>query len=200
MLLALVSVHWPERFERLRRRRWVLLAVLAAGVVHLVLIGKLGVVGSTVGFTVAYLTASALLLLLYRAAWVPRARWVSVPMALLGRYSYGIYIWHVFAAAVALDLLSGAGPEPSSVTGQLVRYGAAMAVGMAATAAVEKPVLRLRERLLPARRPVPGRAAPVSAAPLTVPITLAAPPTVPIPLPVRRHEPTPSAQAAPAVA
>src|SRR5215203_2413816 len=54
LLLALVSVHWPERFEQLRRRRGLLLGVLAAGVTHLVVIGKVGVAGSTAGFTVAY--------------------------------------------------------------------------------------------------------------------------------------------------
>jgi peptidoglycan/LPS O-acetylase OafA/YrhL len=151
VLLALVSIHWPERFERLRARRGLLLGVLAAGVLHLVTVGKQGPVGSTVGFTVAYLTAGALLLLLYRAAWVPRARWITAPVALLGRYSYGIYIWHVFAAAVALDLVPGTGPAPETASAQAVKYGAAVAVGVLATVAVEKPVLRLRDRLLPAK-------------------------------------------------
>jgi peptidoglycan/LPS O-acetylase OafA/YrhL len=151
VLLALVSIHWPERFERLRARRGLLVGVLVAGVLHLLTVGKQGPIGSTVGFTVAYLTAGALLLLLYRAAWVPRARWITAPMALLGRYSYGIYIWHVFAAELALDLLPGAGPAPETASAQAVKYGAAVVVGVLATVAVEKPVLRLRDRLLPAK-------------------------------------------------
>ena len=151
VLLALVSVHWPEQFERLRRCRWLLLGVLAAGTVHLVTVGKVGAVGSTIGFTVAYLTGAALLLLIYGAAWVRRARWLTAPTAMLGRYSYGIYIWHIFAAAVALDVLPAGGPESTSAAGQVVKYGAAVAVGVLATVAVEKPVLRLRDRLLPAK-------------------------------------------------
>jgi peptidoglycan/LPS O-acetylase OafA/YrhL len=162
LLLALISVHWPECFERLRGRRRLLIGVLAAGVVHLVTVGKSGAVGSTIGFTVAYLTGAALLLLLYRAAWVPRVRWITEPMALLGRYSYGIYIWHIFAATVALDLIPGWGPESTTAGAQVVRYGAAIAVGVLATVAVEKPVLRLRDRLLPAKTHAP-------AAPPTVP-------------------------------
>jgi peptidoglycan/LPS O-acetylase OafA/YrhL len=150
VLLALLSVHWPERFDRLRRRRGLLLGVLAAGTVHLVTVGKMGAVGGTIGFTVAYLTGAAVLLLLHGAAWVPRARWISEPMALLGRYSYGIYIWHVSAAAAALDLLPGSGPESSSAGAQLLEYGAAIAVGVLATVVVERPALRLRDRLLPA--------------------------------------------------
>jgi peptidoglycan/LPS O-acetylase OafA/YrhL len=159
VLLALVSVHWPERFEQLRRCRSVLLGVLAAGTVHLVTVGKQGAVGSTVGFTVAYLTAAALLLLIYRAAWVARARWIAEPMALLGRYSYGIYIWHIFAAAVALDLLPVWDSESTSAGAQAMKYGAAIAVGVLATVAVEKPMLRLRDRLVPTEdRAVPNPA------------------------------------------
>ena len=147
LLLALVHVHWPERFEQLRRQRALLVGVLALGIVWLVRIGKDGVLGSTLGYTVAYLTAAAVLLLLYRARWVTRARWVSVPAAFLGRYSYGIYIWHVFAAQIAMELggWTPHAPEPVPV---LVRYAAAIAVGVVATAVVEKPVLRLRDRLL----------------------------------------------------
>jgi len=114
-----------------------------------VTVGKQGAVGSTVGFTVAYLTAAALLLLIYRAAWVARARWIAEPMALLGRYSYGIYIWHIFAAAVALDLLPVWDSESTSAGAQAMKYGAAIAVGVLATVAVEKPMLRLRDRLVP---------------------------------------------------
>ena len=173
VLLALVSVHWPERFERLQRRRWLLFAVLGAGIVHLAAVGKKGPIGSTLGFTVGYLTAAALLLLVFRARWVPRARVIAVPMAMLGRYSYGIYIWHLFAAAVAVDLLPGVGPDSTSVAAELVRYGAGIAVGVLATIAVEKPALRLRDRLLPAED---HAAAPPVA------------PTVPIRLPARRGE------------
>jgi len=168
VLLALLSIHWPERFDRLRRRRWLLLGTLAAGTAHLLVVGKQGPIGTTVGFTVAYVTAGALLLLLYRAAWVPRARWVTAPVAFLGRYSYGIYIWHVFAGAVALDLLPGPAPSTGTAIAQTVKYVAAIVVGVVATVAVEKPVLRLRDRLFPAKDhdPAPIRAA---AQPMSLP-------------------------------
>ena len=175
VLLAQLCVHWPERFERLQRRRRLLLSVLGAGIVHLAVVGKQGPIGSTVGFTVAYLTAAALLLLVYRARWVARARFVAVPMAVLGRYSYGIYIWHVFAAAVAVDLLPGVGPESTTASAAAVKYVAAVAVGVLATVAVEKPVLRLRDRWLPARDHATAQAAA---------------PAVPAGLPARRDEPT----------
>jgi peptidoglycan/LPS O-acetylase OafA/YrhL len=171
VLLALVSVHWPERFEQVRRQRALLLGVLALGVAWLSRIGKDTVLGSTLGYTVTYLTAAALLLLLFRAPWVTRARWVTAPVAFLGRYSYGIYIWHLFAAAVAMELAGWTphDPEPAAV---LTRYAVAIAVGVVATAVVEKPVLRLRDRLLPARdgRREPTPPAPAAPAASRVPV------------------------------
>jgi peptidoglycan/LPS O-acetylase OafA/YrhL len=162
VLLALISVHWPERFDRLVRRRRLWALVTAAGVAFLATVGKQGPLGGTLGFTVAYLTGAAFLLLLFRARWVPRLRWLSAPVALLGRYSYGIYIWHVTAAALALRVLPGLEEESATPTAQVVRYAAAIGVGVLATVLVEKPVLRLRDRLLPraapAAEPVPPRA------------------------------------------
>jgi peptidoglycan/LPS O-acetylase OafA/YrhL len=163
VLLALISVHWPERFDRLVRARWLWAATTALGVAFLVTVGKQGAVGSTAGFTVAYLTSASFLLLLYRAAWVVRARWVTAPIAALGRYSYGIYIWHLFAAHLALGLLPGLEWETSTPLAQCVKYCAAIGFGVAATVLVEKPALRLRDRLAPRadRRPSPSPAGPL---------------------------------------
>jgi len=94
---------------------------------------------------------------------VPRARWITAPVALLGRYSYGIYIWHVFAAQIALGWV-GLDWEASTPLAQAVKYGAAIALGVAATLLVERPVLRLRDRLVPGaadeRRAVDDRPVP----------------------------------------
>src|SRR3954468_5234623 len=149
VVLAVVSVRWPERFDRLQRLRWAWLGVAALGTAFLATVGKSGPVGSTLGFTVAWLTAAAVLLLVYRARWVTRARWATAPMAALGRYSYGIYIWHVFAAQIVLGLLDLEW-EAATPAAQAAKYGAAIAIGVLATVLVERPVLRLRDRLLPA--------------------------------------------------
>jgi peptidoglycan/LPS O-acetylase OafA/YrhL len=183
VLLALVSVHWPERFEQLHHHRRLLLGVLALGTVHLLTIGKQGPLGTTIGFTVAYLTAAALLLLVYRAAWVTRARWIAVPMAMLGRYSYGIYIWHIFAAHTVLSLLPGR--EPSGALAQVIEYAAAITVGVLATVVVEKPVLRLRDRVLPAKDHSPSERPMEDDAAAGHTHASWSPPTVAVSLPVR---------------
>jgi peptidoglycan/LPS O-acetylase OafA/YrhL len=150
VLLAVVRVHAPAAFDRLLRWRWLWAAATAAGVYVLAHLGKIGALGATLGYTVAWLTGAAFLLLLHGAAWVPRAGWLTRPVAALGRYSYGIYIWHVFAAELALGWLPGLDYRSSGPVAQLVKFGAAILVGVVATRVLERPVLRLRDRLVPA--------------------------------------------------
>jgi peptidoglycan/LPS O-acetylase OafA/YrhL len=151
VLLAVVSVHRPAAFERLVARRWIWVAVVVAGVGFLATVGKQGVLGGTLGYTVAYVTGAAFLLLVHGAAWVSRAGWVSRPLAMLGRYSYGVYIWHVLAAQVVLQHLPGLDYGSSTPLAQFAKFGAAVAVGVLATVLVERPALRLRDRLVPAK-------------------------------------------------
>ncbi|RFU20907.1 acyltransferase family protein [Geodermatophilus marinus] len=150
VLLAVVAVHRPATFDRLltRRRLWAVLTLL--GVAWLATIGKDGALGSTLGYTVAYLTAGAFLLLLHRAPLVARVPAVSAPLAALGRYSYGVYIWHIAAAQFVLGRLPGVEYASWTPLEQVLKYAAAVAVGIAATLLVERPVLRVRDRLLPA--------------------------------------------------
>jgi peptidoglycan/LPS O-acetylase OafA/YrhL len=150
VLLAVLAVRLPAVFDRLRAHRRALSAVLIGGIVFLGTVGKDGVVGSTIGYTVAYLTGAALLLLVYKARWVPRAIWISGPMAALGRYSYGIYIWHIAAAQWLLGRLPGVEYESWTPLEQALKYGSAIALGVVATILVEKPVLRLRDAMFPA--------------------------------------------------
>jgi peptidoglycan/LPS O-acetylase OafA/YrhL len=154
VLLAALSVHRPALWQRLLGHRWAWIAVTGVGVAVLAVVGKESIPGTTIGFTVAHLTAAAFLLALYEARWVPRARPITVPLAALGRYAYGVYIWHFAAAHVVL----GPAYEDGTPLVQALKYGAAIAVGVLATVLVEQPVLRLRDRLLSDRRTEAPRA------------------------------------------
>jgi peptidoglycan/LPS O-acetylase OafA/YrhL len=156
VLLAVLRVHAPAAFDRLVQRRWPLAAAAAAGVLFLATVGKIGAPGSTLGYTVAYLTGAAFLLLLHGATWVPRAGWLTRPMAALGRYSYGIYIWHVFAAELVLGWLPGVDYASFGPAAQLAKFGAAICAGVLTTVLIERPVMRLRDRLVPAAAPARG--------------------------------------------
>jgi peptidoglycan/LPS O-acetylase OafA/YrhL len=150
LLLAVLRVHAPASFERLQRRRWLWAALTATGVAFLAVVGKGGALGNTLGYTVAYVTGASFLLLLHGAAWVPRAGWLSRPLAALGRYSYGIYIWHLFAAQSVLSWLPGLDYHSTTPLAQAVKFGVAIGAGVLATVVVDRPTLRLRDRLLPA--------------------------------------------------
>src|SRR4051812_32700152 len=139
VLLAVVRVHAPSAFDRLLRWRWLWAATTAGGVWVLASVGNTGPVGATLGYTVAYLTGAAFLLLLHDAAWVPRAGVLTRPLAAVGRYSYGIYIWHLFAAEVALRWLPGLDRDSSGPTAQLVKFGAAILAGVLVTRVLERP-------------------------------------------------------------
>jgi len=185
VLLAAIAVYRPAVFDRLLRLRplWVLVSGL--GLAWLVLVPKTVPLGTTVGFTVAYLTSAAFLLSMYRAAWVPRARLVTAPMAALGRFSYGVYIWHTAGAMFVLGFLPGDAYHQSSPLVQVIKYTSAIAVGVLATALVEKPVLRLRDRLLPGKAETP-RPRQVDEASLWLPAS-----TAPSPLPLVGSRPIP---------
>ena len=154
VLLAVLRLHAPAAFERLVGRRWLWVAVTAAGVCFLSSVPKDSPLGEVLGYTVAYLTGAAFLLLLYDAAWVSRAGWVSRPMAALGRHADGIYVWHLFAAHVVLDLVPGVDYDSATPAAQALKFGAATTAGVLTTLLVERPVLRLRDRLVPSARPV----------------------------------------------
>ena len=108
-------------------------------------------------YTVDFYTGACFLLLQHGAAWVPSAVYLIRPHALLGRYSYGIYIWHLLAAQVVLDHLPGLDYGSSTPLAQLAKYGAAVVAGITATVLVGRPVLRLRDRLVPAAARVDAR-------------------------------------------
>jgi peptidoglycan/LPS O-acetylase OafA/YrhL len=155
VLLAVLRLHAPAAFERVVSWRWLWAAATGAGVCFLSAVPKDSALGSVVGYTVAYLTGAAFLLLLHGAAWVPRAGWLTRPMAALGRHAYGIYVWHLLAARLVLDAVPGLDYDSATPAAQALKFGAAVTAGVLATLLLERPVLRLRERFVPSRtRPV----------------------------------------------
>lgn len=114
----------------------------------------------TLGLTVSYLGAGALLLCLLdtrepQAA--PKQRAHGRFLCWLGRNSYAIYLWHLPVAVwgvgkIKTSLAPGL-PYPAELG---LYFGLSLALGALATRMVEQPVLRLRDRWFPSRSGAPA--------------------------------------------
>lgn len=113
---------------------------------------------SVVGLTGLYLGwGGVLLLFLYVVrlpVWVEGTRF-GRQILRIGRDSYNIYLWHVFVLEVLGPLwrpFTAGIPFVSHIRGDFIIYAAtSILCGHIATWAIERPMLRLRDRLVPRR-------------------------------------------------
>lgn len=144
VLLSWATHFAPEVLEHAWTRfRW-LFAIVAAALVAPALCIEMGSGWylPTIGLTGVYLASGVLLMfaLRWKSAWRP--------LAIIGTYSYSIYLWHIPVRFFGLGWL------PQNVT-PLTRSAAylasAVVLGIAAAWLVERPFLALRDRLFPTR-------------------------------------------------
>jgi peptidoglycan/LPS O-acetylase OafA/YrhL len=164
VLLSYVAHFHPDVFSLVGRRRG-LLAV--ASVLALLPVFSLGQLGAsfylqTVGLSVNYLAFGALVAIAGLPAAARRPGWIERSLALLGSYSYSVYLWHMFVKR-ALSYVRRAGwidwPYPVEL-GLFIALSFAFGVAMAKL--VEIPVLKLRDRYWPSRDAARASAAPVA--------------------------------------
>jgi peptidoglycan/LPS O-acetylase OafA/YrhL len=152
VLLAFVSIRFPKVLERMLRYRLLWLLMVLAAIAFLAGFPKGSGLGSTVGYTVTMLGATAFLLLLYKAEWVPRLSFVLRPIGLLGIYSYALYLWHMAAARVAERIVEKVLPGfDAPLIETAINYIFAILVAVTITCLVEWPALKLRNKVMPAR-------------------------------------------------
>lgn len=157
-----IAYGWSFHRERMvavgRRYRIPLLALTAVGVAG-PLCWPLGTsrLLVSVGFTLLQLGFAALLLtVLAREATTPAragvGRVVAAAAAVVGRDSYSIYLWHMTALYRVGSLLPTMSWHLQFALGLVL--SAALGVGMARL--IERPVLRVRDRLFPPATPEPA--------------------------------------------
>lgn len=76
-------------------------------------------------------------------------RWLA-PFAAVGQWSYGIYLFHMPCVHWGIDFLREQGVALPYQSEFLVYMLASILTGAVATHAIERPILRLRDRIVPA--------------------------------------------------
>ncbi len=154
-----VTLGYYSHFRSLavRRPRLVLLCgLLLLGPAFVASGSRLSILTATVGLTMISLGYSCVLIWALGTPWM-RAR----GLAWVGRYSYSIYLWH---AIIATFLKNSIGETRLSFAIYLI---ASLVAGFVMMKLIELPLLRIRERLLPALAPVQQR---VDASPCSSPV------------------------------
>jgi peptidoglycan/LPS O-acetylase OafA/YrhL len=104
----------------------------------------------TIGFTIFYV-GSGMMLVGILMSQIPDGHLVTA-LATLGKHSYSIYLWHMFAIVWGFALVEGTfDVELDTGTRLAMYFAAAFGVGIAMAKGVEVPVLRLRDRWFPSR-------------------------------------------------
>ena len=152
VFLAYLYQFRPERFARLGRHKLLLFAIAAAGWTVLGTWGANRAFVSTFGYTLAYLTSAAFLLGCIGLPALQRKPLIVRGLAVLGVYSYAMYIYQFVGYRMAEAAFRQLGwDSPPALAELLIRYAGAIGVAIVLTRCVEFPFLALRDRLFPSR-------------------------------------------------
>lgn len=150
VLLALLKQSWPAIFIRIQAAKAPLLVLFALSIGFLTVVRKDSLLGSTAGFTVAYIGAASFLMLVYKNALIEKWRYAFTPISMIGLYSYSMYVWHMAASNLAVKLASKAGVTSAALIVP-VKYAGAIGLAVMMFYLVEKPAMLARERFAPPR-------------------------------------------------
>ena len=149
------STGWRPRSER---AIWILRGGAAgAGALLAVLIVLLRFPSTFLfrgGFTLVAAASAVLIWQLVDAPWRPTARLLeSGPAVMIGRISYGLYLWHIpVFATFPLHAFAGR----AIVVGHVLRLALLFAIALASYHWIERPALRLKQRLSAGAEGVPA--------------------------------------------
>ena len=191
VLLAVVYRIWPDVWGRLRARRGVLAMAAFAGLVTFAFNPNNSLFVATVGYTSIQLLYCSIIVFASQfdgARVLPVLRKPLQLAAWVGRHSYPIYLFHPFIwmveGPIILPMMEDTGFAEQSLVwlaGYIVFVSLAVGVGVVIGEILEKPLLRLRNRLVPPRNmalerpatpdnphPAPGHLAAASSAEIDI--------------------------------
>jgi peptidoglycan/LPS O-acetylase OafA/YrhL len=157
--VILAGIYWmkPDLYRSLAARKNWLIAMVAALVGWLVFCTRNERLDESIGYTIQAIGFSAFIVLTLEYSKGIRNSLIYRAIAWIGLYSYGIYLWHSLALALAeiLTRKATAMGLPVLAVWALVlsaQFCAAISLGYITTRAIEFPFLRIRDALFPAKR------------------------------------------------
>ena len=143
VLLAIIYHHRPRFFARLQQPRWLLAMVPGAAIISTHWQSPFA---RSLGIFAADAAGVALLLLFYRHR--PHRSFAFRATSTIGLYSYGVYLWHESVLGPVSSMAMRI-PRVAPVFLAITPWVLAIALGIVTTYLIERPALRLRERLFP---------------------------------------------------
>ncbi len=152
VMLAFIYHYKAGLFQKLQSMRWLWIAIFALTLSQY-RFNWLPQLAGLLDSELPNLFSISLFMLVYRHQPGRVYHWLYKLVAWIGLYSYGIYLWHVSTAALVFKsghLLPGAFSTAWIAIAQPI---SGILLGIITTKLIEFPMLRLRERLFPAKIP-----------------------------------------------
>jgi peptidoglycan/LPS O-acetylase OafA/YrhL len=153
VILAAVSIYYPQIFSALARQRRLLIACSVTLCLFIYATATDPVIDRDVGYAVQGIGFALLLVLVYTGSGDLARQWWYRLVSRIGVYSYGIYLWHTTAIEPGHKFIQFAEarhwPALASWAAVVcVQLGLSLLLGVVMTRLVEWPSLLLRERFL----------------------------------------------------
>ena len=155
VLISYAYHYHRNLFSGLSRRHLVAIAAVCACLIIPCM--RVDVEGSmlmaTVGLSLLYLGFGGILLVVVLWPEQKQPGRIAAALGYVGRHSYSIYLWHLPVMILTQATLVRLFPHVRDQVVFVVFAAISVAVGVVMAKLVETPALRLRDRLLPSRRP-----------------------------------------------
>jgi peptidoglycan/LPS O-acetylase OafA/YrhL len=151
VILTALMQFYPANFEWIAGRKGLLISTWISAMAFMAYANHKPALLYTVGYTWIYLGYAAFMLVLYRHSGAIRHFVLYRVIAKIGVYSYGIYLWHLAVRDACFGIANHLNPALRWPVAMALEYATAIVLGAILTHLVEWPVLRLRDRLFPAK-------------------------------------------------
>jgi peptidoglycan/LPS O-acetylase OafA/YrhL len=146
VILALLYYLMPDIYLKVTARAYALLAVIAIGVLWVLLVGN-PVLLLGPGLVLIYAAAGAFLLLVNEHSGRLTEWWIYRAVSWLGVYSYALYLWHSAMLGTGEKIIARYPAKTAWGLALAAQFFGAVAIAFVATHLIEWPFLKWRESI-----------------------------------------------------